>query len=160
MEARFEPNVPRACSTRFRSIESALRGKQPSLRLECVCEIDIDSPARPLMIAVDVTDTNQFPIMQAVPSPKGFIGGDPGTYEVRLVIDLPPLVPGPYCLDFWIGPHNSETSDFVQGAVAFEVSESPSPGRTHPHTQDHGFIVPHSRAEVKVMSPPPYEVSF
>ena len=136
-------------AARFESIVSSLRGAQPDLQLECICEIEISSATRPLMIAVDVTDANQFPIMQAVPSPNGFIGGDRGTYEIRIVIALPPLIPGLYCLDFWIGPHNSETSDLVRGATTFEISESPTRGRTVPHHRDHGFIVPNSTATVK-----------
>jgi hypothetical protein len=107
-----------------------------------------ESVSRPVFIAVDV-EANSFPIMQAIPNLKPFIGGAPGTYEVTVDVDLPPLVPGVYSFSFWIGPHNTETSDSVREAVKIEVLDSPSPGRTVPHSPDHGFIVPASRASVR-----------
>jgi hypothetical protein len=33
----------------------------------------------------------------------------------------------------------------VTEVVAFEIVDTPTPGRTFPHTKDHGFIVPASR---------------
>jgi len=104
---------------------------------------------RPVSIAVDVTDGQSFSIMQAEPSVEPFIGGDRGTYNVDLTIDLPPLVPGTYGLDFWIGPHNTETDDYIREAIKFEIVESPTVGRIFPYHKDHGFIVPRSRAHVR-----------
>jgi lipopolysaccharide transport system ATP-binding protein len=51
----------------------------------------------------------------------------------------------------WIGPHNLETFDIVNDGIAFEIQDSPSPGRTFPHTPDHGFIVPKTVFEIKKM---------
>jgi lipopolysaccharide transport system ATP-binding protein len=132
---------------RFESIDVRLEGVQPTLRLECECNIVWQRTARPVLIAVDVTD-GAFAIMQALPRLEPFIGGPAGTYIVNLTIELPPLVPGIYGLDFWIGPHNTETVDSVRNAVRFEIAESPTQGRTVPHTTDHGFIVPFSTARV------------
>ncbi len=133
----------------FESIAVRLDGSQPNLRLECACVLVSAKTGRPVMIAVDVKDVNSFPIMQAVPNLVPFIGGAPGRYSVDLNIDLPPLVPGIYGLDFWIGPHNSETSDWIRGHIRIEIVESPSRGRTFPHSPDHGFVVPISRAHVR-----------
>jgi lipopolysaccharide transport system ATP-binding protein len=132
----------------FESIAVRQHGAQPNLRLECVCEIVSARNGRPVMIAVDVKDVNSFPIMQALPNLEPFFGGAPGRHHVSLSIDLPPLVPGIYGLDFWIGPHNTETSDWVREPITIEIVESPSPGRTLPHTPDHGFVVPISRSHV------------
>jgi lipopolysaccharide transport system ATP-binding protein len=132
----------------FESIAVRLDGAQPHLRLECSCVIISPRAGRPVMIAVDVKDANSFPIMQAVPRHEPFIGGAPGRHHVDLSIDLPPLVPGIYSLDFWLGPHNTETSDWIQSPIRIEITESPSRGRTFPHTPDHGFVVPISRANV------------
>jgi homopolymeric O-antigen transport system ATP-binding protein len=134
---------------RFESIDVHLHGSQPKFRLECACVIVSKIMARPVTIVVDVTDNNSFSIMQAEPSVEPFIGGTPGTCHVDVSIDLPPLVPGIYGLDFWIGPHNTETSDWVRGAIKFEILESPTRGRTYPHFADHGFIVPFSKASVR-----------
>jgi lipopolysaccharide transport system ATP-binding protein len=134
---------------RFESIDVHVEGAQPKLRLECACVIVSDRIARPVSIAVNVTDGHSFSIMQAEPSVEPFIGGARSTYNVDLTIDLPPLVPGIYGLDFWIGPHNTKTSDWVREAIKFEIVESPTRGRTFPHFRDHGFIVPISKAKVR-----------
>jgi lipopolysaccharide transport system ATP-binding protein len=136
---------------RFESIDVHVHGAQPKLRLECACIIVSEKMTRPVTIVVDVTDSHSFSIMQAEPSVEPFIGGNPGAYHVDVSIDLPPLVPGTYGLDFWIGPHNTETSDWVRGAIRFEVLESPTRGRTYPHFRDHGFIVPFSKASVRII---------
>ena len=133
---------------RFESINVHLDGDQPNLRLECMCVIVWERSARPAMIAVDVTDVGFSPIMQAQPSHNPFIGGAPGTYNVNLTIDLPPLVPGIYGVNFWIGPHNTESFDTVYGVIRFEIIESPTRGRTVPHTWDHGSVVLISNAQV------------
>src|SRR5262249_45630111 len=124
-------------------------GAQPKLLLECACVIVSEQKARSVSIAVDVTDGHSFSIMQAEPRIDPFIGGANSTYHVDLTIELPPLVPGVYGVDFWIGPHNTETFDWVRDAIKFEIVESPTRGRTFPHFRDHGFIVPISRASVQ-----------
>jgi lipopolysaccharide transport system ATP-binding protein len=134
---------------RFESIAASLNGAQPALRLECSCVVVSERVAPPALICVDVADVNGFTIMQAFPNIVPFIGGAPGKYNVEVTIDLPPLVPGIYSLDFWIGPHNTENFDFVREAIKFEIVDSPTPGRTFPHTRDHGSIVPNSRARVR-----------
>jgi lipopolysaccharide transport system ATP-binding protein len=136
-------------TVRFESISVRLEGAQPRLRLECTSAIVSERTARPVLIAIDVTDTNSVSIMQAEPHVEPFIGGAPGIYNVDLTIELPPLVPGIYGLDFWIGPHNSETFDWIRGEIKFEIIDSPTSRRTYPHTRDHGYIVPASRVEVR-----------
>ena len=137
----------------FDSIDVSINGEQPKLTLECTCIIEWERTTRPAMIDVDVMDQNSIAIMQAQPRYEAFIGGDPGTYHVDLNIDVPPLVPGTYGVDFWIGPNNSETYDRIQGKLYIEVVESPSRGRTFPHTPEHGFIVPNSTAQVRKLKP-------
>jgi hypothetical protein len=83
--------------------------------------------------------------MQAIPSATPFIEGRPGCTDLSFEIDLPPLIPGVYHLDLWIGHHYSNTCDFIENALSFEINESPTPGRGYPHTLDHGSIVPNSR---------------
>jgi lipopolysaccharide transport system ATP-binding protein len=87
--------------------------------------------------------------MQALPNPKAFIGGVTGVYQVDLMVELPPLIPGVYGLDFWIGPAHTEIYDYVKQAVAIEIFDSPTFGRTYPYTPDHGYIVPTSTASVR-----------
>ena len=84
--------------------------------------------------------------MQVVPNSEPFIGGSPGDYCTELSIALPPLIPGFYNVDFWIGLHNTETFDFIRDAVTFEVIEGPDPTRTY--RLEHGSIAPTSSAKV------------
>lgn len=138
--------------TFIKSIDIRLEGVQPNLRLHCDCLVYVAQKSRPFIIAVDIKDANSFTIMQALPTLQPFIGGNPGLYVVSMEIDLPPLVPGIYGLDFWIGPHNMETIELIREPIWFEVQDSPTQGRTFPHTPDHGAIVPFSRATVRAVA--------
>jgi lipopolysaccharide transport system ATP-binding protein len=133
----------------FETIEAHIDGAQPRIRLLCSVSISSTLGSKPVFIAVDVVDRNSVVLMQALPRCEPFIGGGSGSHAVELSIDLPPLIPGLYNLDFWIGSHFTETSDHIKQAVMFEILESPSPGRAFPHTSEHGYVVPSSNARVR-----------
>ena len=132
----------------FVSIDASLEGKQPKPVLNCCVIIKSVQDAPAVFIAVDIADRSYATIMQAEPKSEPFIGGRPGTYRVDINIELPPLVPGLYTLDFWIGRHNTEASDFIRQAITFELTESPDPARSFPYSLAHGSIVPISTATV------------
>jgi lipopolysaccharide transport system ATP-binding protein len=125
-------------------VESTLAGEQPRHQLELNIELKSQGPHKPSFLAIDVLDTLGLPIMQALPLLQGFIAADRDLHDLQVTVDLPPLVPGVYYVSVWVGPHNTETLDLVQRAISFEVTDSPSPGRTFPHSVDHGHIVPAS----------------
>lgn len=139
----------------FAAIAVNLRGAQPELRLECQTTLRCVARCARSFIAVDICDATLSPIMQALPATEPFIEGRTGTRDLMIEIDLPPLVPGIYSADFWIGSHFSSTLDYVKNAVSFEVLESPTPDRSFPHSTEHGFVVPNSfcRDEMFVPSP-------
>jgi len=137
----------------FSAITANLRGAQPQLRLECRVTLGCASPCPKSLIAVDICDATLSPIMQALPSTQPFIEGSTGTHQLAIEIDLPPLVPGMYSADFWIGSHYSSTFDYVKNVVSFEVTESPAAERTFPHSPAHGFMVPNSRCEYETTVP-------
>jgi len=143
------PAAENAPVTRFDSIDVRLDGVQPKHRLLCHAVATWERAGRPALIAVDVLDRNLSTIMQALPKVEPFIGGAPGTYSIDLIIDLPPLIPGIYALEFWIGPNNLETFDHVRQELVIEIDDSPSPGRSFSHTPDHGYIVPFSTVSVQ-----------
>jgi lipopolysaccharide transport system ATP-binding protein len=134
---------------RFVSIDVSIDGKQPNLLLRCRLVVRVEYDGRPSFIAVDILNSNFATIMQALPKPKPFIGDAPGSHSVDLTIELPPLVPGNYTADFWIGAHNTHTYDYIRQAIAIQITDSPSPGRTFPFSPDHGSIVPKSSAVVR-----------
>ena len=130
----------RACLT--------IAGTQPNLILHLKCQINSAQKHRPAFLAVDIMDASGQGIMQAIPTLEGFVGSEPLTRHYEITIDLPPLVPGHYSVSLWMGPHNSETYDHILNAIGFEILESPTPGRSFPHTRNHGCIVPHSKVHL------------
>lgn len=128
----------------FRSINAYLLGDQPHHRLKIVAEMESRRRHNPAMIAFDILDEASVPIMQALPSLEPIIPYEPNAQRFETIIELPPLIPGRYQVTAWTGPHNTSTSDIVHSAVSFEILTSPTPGRSFPHTRDHGHIVPSS----------------
>ena len=132
-------------------IDARLSGHQPDLSLELDIFTDGRAPHRPAMVAVDIHDAAGVALMQALPSTEGFIGHASMRQRTRVTIALPPLIPGQYFATVWVGPHFSETFDVVERAIRFEVHDTPSPGRSHQHSMDHGHIVPRSTAVCEVV---------
>jgi len=126
----------------FRSINVRLLGTQPHHQLRIEAEMESRSSHSPAMVAFDILDAAGVPIMQALPSVLPVLPYEAGLREIEVIIDLPPLIPGNYQLTAWAGPHNTSTYDLVESALSFEVVTSPAPGRSFPHSRDHGHIVP------------------
>lgn len=125
----------------FEKISISMAGMQPELLLCCTVILRCQSPCPPTFIAVDIKDQTFAVIMQSIPNPLPFIAGKPGTCKMSIDICLPPLIPGTYSADFWLGYHYSETVDHIRYALSFQVSQSPQTGRSYPHSVDHGSIV-------------------
>jgi lipopolysaccharide transport system ATP-binding protein len=129
----------------FTQIEIELTGSQPSHQLQVRAELRSTVEHAPAFLAVDILDMSGVAIAQALPTLQQFVASRPLTKVVTLEIDLPPLIPGTYSITLWAGSHNTETLDIVANCATFDVVQSPTPGRTFPHTFDHGYIVPASR---------------
>jgi lipopolysaccharide transport system ATP-binding protein len=123
-------------------VTSLLEGQQPHLSLDLDILLESRTRHKPAFIAVDILDATSTALMQALPSLEGFMEYSALQHRVKVSIDLPPLVPGQYFATIWAGSHNTETLDEVKEVVAFEIYESPTPGRSYPHTKEHGAIVP------------------
>lgn len=128
----------------FKRIAVSVVGSQPSLQLKADIELDGESRIQHAIMALDITDAIGASIMQALPRLEPFPVSGTAHRRFEILVDLPPLIPGQYGVHAWIGPHNTETLDYVHGAVSFCVLHSPTEGRTHPHTIDHGYVVPKS----------------
>jgi lipopolysaccharide transport system ATP-binding protein len=126
-------------------VAAQVTGRQPALGLEIDILLESRTEHRPAFLAVDIVDAGGTAVLQALPRLDGFIEADKREHRVRVSIDLPPLIPGDYLATVWAGSHNSETLDEVMEVVAFEIVDTPTLGRTFPHTKDHGFVVPASR---------------
>ncbi len=129
-------------------VTSFLTGKQPGLVLNLEIHLASRTKHKAAFVAVDISDLAGTVLMQALPKLDGFIEDSDPQHRIRVQIDLPPVIPGQYLVTVWVGSHNTETLDEVSEVVAFEVAESPTTGRTYPHSTDHGCIVPRSRITV------------
>jgi lipopolysaccharide transport system ATP-binding protein len=126
----------------FERIKIQLSGEQPHLKLRCEVTLSCQVPSARFFVAVDICDHSFSPIMQALPEAAPFIEGVPGKHQLDLEIELPPLIPGIYGADFWVGSHYTSTMDYLRNKLAFEVTKSPSPNRSFPHSSEHGWAVP------------------
>lgn len=127
-------------SMRFEELSVKLISQQSALKLRCDMYLRCMEPCPNAFVAVDIRALSLDPIMQAMPSNEPFIEGFAGDHKITVEIPLPNLIPGVYLVDFWVGPHYTRTYDCIQNQLTFEVLESPIPGRTHPHSQHHGYI--------------------
>jgi lipopolysaccharide transport system ATP-binding protein len=128
----------------FRSMSASVLGNQPSHQLRIVAELESARSHSPSSIAFDLLDSASVPIMQALPSLEPVISYEKSSQIIEVTIDLPPLIPGTYQVTAWVGPHNTLTYDYVHSVLIFEILTSPTPGRSFPHTKDHGYVVPPS----------------
>jgi lipopolysaccharide transport system ATP-binding protein len=136
----------------FASIDVHLKNRHPTHILDCCALITSEPGGSEVCITILIADQNFANIMQAVPKSEAFIGGSPGTYRVELSIELPPLIPGSYYLDFWLWQPNVEVFDWIQQAVTFEIVDSPDPRRSFPFRREHGSIAPISTVCVSKIS--------
>jgi lipopolysaccharide transport system ATP-binding protein len=126
----------------FEQIAVKLLGNQPNLVLRITCRFDGEPSHKPAIVAFDIADALGTVLMQASPRADPFIRASASQAKYSFDIQLPALVPGRYLVTCWLGPHNTETYDLCRECLAFEISDSPTVGRTFPHTPDHGFLVP------------------
>jgi lipopolysaccharide transport system ATP-binding protein len=132
----------------FEQVEYRLKGEQPRLRLVLHILFASNAPHRASFVAVDIAQSGGMPLMQALPTLKPVIQSGHKKTRIRISVTLPPLVPGVYSVSLWVGPHNTETIDYVPDVVSFGIEKSPTPGRTYPHNPHSGIIVPESEIEV------------
>lgn len=114
--------------------------------LELDAAVESRAPHWPAMVAVDVLDAAGVALMQALPSVERFVSCASSAQRIRIAIDPPLMVPGQYFATGWLGAHFSETLDIAERAIRFEAHDTPTTGRTHHHSPDHGAIVRPSTA--------------
>jgi lipopolysaccharide transport system ATP-binding protein len=135
-------------SLTIQEVHSKIIGEQPNLQLELKVLLQSISRHKPAFLAIDITDVLGIGIMQAIPELTPFVKDTESEHLLRVCIQLPPLIPGQYLITVWVGSHNTETLDEVKEITNFEVHESPTSGRSFPHTTEHGYIVPFSTLEI------------
>lgn len=123
--------------------------------LHLILRLSSVAPHKPAFVAFDIIAPTGVVIMQALPTQIGFIECDTTDHLIDIDINLPPLVPGTYRVTAWAGTHYTHTLDHADEIASFEITKSPTPGRSFPHTPDHGFIVPTSALISSGLDPKP-----
>jgi len=152
LKSTWTRSAPGSSPVFFERIDATLKGRQPSLQLSLESRLVCADKCPDFLVAVDISDGLGTTILQALPAPEPFIKCSEGEYMLCLEIDLPPLIPGRYIADLWIGCHHTETLDWVKNAVELMIGESPTVGRSYPHLPEHGHIVPPSRCHIRQMA--------
>jgi lipopolysaccharide transport system ATP-binding protein len=149
-EWRRPEGLKQTPSLTVESLTIELLGVQPCHVLRCRANLKTRSDFPGALVAIDVHDPLGAWLMQAVPRTDPFLFSTNDTHDVSVDVQLPPLIPGTYVVSFWVGVGLTHTIDWAREAVAFEITESPTPGRTIPHSSDRGFCVPVSTVSVSV----------
>lgn len=141
-----EWNVPnlRKSSAYVKKLTVNLQGCQPAHTLAITSSIISVTAHKDLFLAFDISNSIGVPILQAIPKLEPFIKFSNDEQVIKVIVQLPPLIPDQYKVSVWIGSHNMETMAWEKEIVAFEITDSPSQGRNFPHTHQNGFIVPNS----------------
>lgn len=126
----------------FKKISVKVIGAQPDLELNAEIELQSLSQHEKAFLSINILDGLGVSIMQAIPNSIPFIEFGESKYNV--IVNLPPLIPGTYYLSFWCGSHNTQTFDYRENILSFEVIGSPLAGRSFPHHSAHGYIIPPS----------------
>jgi lipopolysaccharide transport system ATP-binding protein len=138
----IRPSNQKGSSLVITQINSDLKGEQPNSQVDLQIYLESRAKHKPAFLAVDILDSTGVGVMQALPQLEGFLKDTEQEHLVNISIHLPSLIPGQYLITVWVGSHNTETLDEVKEVVMFEIYESPTKGRSFPHTKDHGYIVP------------------
>jgi lipopolysaccharide transport system ATP-binding protein len=69
---------------------------------------------------------------------------EPGVYEFEVTIPKLCLYPGTYSLDIWLGDANSARVDYITGAIAFHVVQTPDSELERPLDRANGLVVQRS----------------
>jgi len=129
-------------------INSILQGEQPNICLYLKISLESRSKHKPAFLAVDILDSTGVALMQTIPRIEGFLKDTEREHLLNISIYLPPLITGHYLVNVWVGSHNTETLDEAKETILFEIHDSPTPGRSFPHSKEHGYIVPLSTLNI------------
>lgn len=133
----------------FRELKHELLGEQPYHQLLITAELVSLRLHPPAYVAFDILDAMSAPLLQALPKQMPTINYSTQPKLIKVLIDLPPLIPSTYQIHAWVGPHYAITYDYIKSGLTFGIYLSPTPNRTFPHSSDHGYIVPNSNITIE-----------
>jgi lipopolysaccharide transport system ATP-binding protein len=133
-----------ATSIEIQSIEATLVDRQPNLRLQVNIALKSNRAHESAFLAIDFFDMAGSWLMQSIPTMTPFLHYSNEPRDIGVEVSLPPLIPGEYSVGVWIGSALHKTMHEVREAVRFSVTDTPTIGRTVPHSSARGFIVPQS----------------
>lgn len=128
----------------FAQASLKLVGEQPNLSLEIEVVLESHGTHKKSFVAINIADNMGVVIMQAIPDSVPFID-NASSQTLMVSIELPPLIPATYFVSLWCGSHNTDTYDYKENILSFEILESPLAERSFPHSKNHGYVIPVSK---------------
>ncbi|HEY3999063.1 MAG TPA: ABC transporter ATP-binding protein, partial [Candidatus Xenobia bacterium] len=121
-----------------------LEGDQPDLVLRLECRLKSQGKHRPGKIHMVMIDFSGAQFMHIIPTDGGrlaepYICDDQGEHEVTIRVFLPPMLPGQYGINMWVGSHDTEQYDAVPECVGFDIKDSPIQGSTTQYNSASGY---------------------
>ncbi len=113
--------------------------QQPNLQLLLEIDLRANESFKDSILAFIIKDDMGAAIFQVLFDKRISFSSEKKTYKI--IIDLPPLIPGNYLISAWMGPHNGITCDFVEHAVSFSIMESPMKNWIYPFFKKTGHFI-------------------
>jgi lipopolysaccharide transport system ATP-binding protein len=125
-------------------IKIQVLGKQPNLVLAIDLFVKSNTFHKTAFVAIDIHAEAGGILCQSIPEQKPFIEYFESLRHFKLKIDIPSLIPGVYLVSTWIGSHFSQTIDWKEQIVSFEIVDPPDAERVYPYQTNRGYFSPRS----------------
>ncbi|HEY4001554.1 MAG TPA: ABC transporter ATP-binding protein, partial [Candidatus Xenobia bacterium] len=120
-------------------------GQQPDLELEVTLDLVSSGPHPRAVVHLGLA-TPHGPQFAHMPLQEACIDPRHAFHQVTIRVKLPPLIPGPYMVNLWVGAEGTGF-DQGQGELGFLIEASPMPGRIEPHAAERGLLVPQTQVD-------------
>lgn len=137
------------------AVDVRLHGSQPDLELDIVAQLKSSDSHLPATVHLGLAHYENGKVYQFahVPFEDHLVESRNGSHAVKFHMTLPPLIPGTYFVNLWVGRDRVdwEQYDVLNDTLGFTVTESPS-GSLRKHHASNGLMVPQTRFKYEPLS--------
>ena len=92
-------------------------------------------------MAILISTSDGIPVHGLESTNDGMVWpAETGRYQFNITIPKLHLVPGGYIIDLWVGDHQRSRVDYLKGAIAFQVVQTPESGLALPLDRNNGLV--------------------